>query len=283
MKYTPKALDIMKMRLFLLLLLNSLITFGQKDTIFYFSKLAKVVGTKDSAMYSSELTRDKKGKLILKENKLSDSKWINYINYEVQKVSDTAYNFIPAKKGQTAYLRSYTRRKDGFYVREYTNSVLIGEGMSKTLFPLIKEGYWKDYRQFTGRVMKESIYKENQVISNKYWALDGSCINDVFTCAEQDPTYEGGESELLNFIAKNLNYPSSARDRNISGRVILLFVLTNEGNIRGIDFLAHVDAELDLEALRVIKLIPSEKWHPAEINNKKVNYFYAVPITFTLR
>jgi hypothetical protein len=272
----------MKMRLFLLLLLNSLIAFGQKDTIFYFSKLAKVVGTKDSAIYSSELTRDKKGKLVLKENKLSDNKWINYITYEIIKVSDTTFNFVSTTKGKTAILRSYAKKNEGFYVKEYTNSVLSGEGMSKTLFPLIKEGYWKDYRQFTGKVMKESIYKENQLISNKYWALDGSCINDVFTCADKDPIFEGGESELLKFVSNNLKYPPSARDNNISGRVILLFVLTKEGNISGIDFLEHVDPEIDLEALRVINLIPAEKWHPAEINNKKVNYFYAIPITFTL-
>lgn len=273
----------MEMRFFVILLFSSLITFGQKDTIFYFSRLNKVVGTKDSAVCSSELCRDKKAKFILRENMFSDNKWINYITYEVQKVSDTAYNFIPTKKGQTAYLRSYTKRKDGFYVREYINSVLNAEGMSKTMFPLIKEGYWKDFRQFTGKVMKESIYNENQVISNKYWALDGTCINDVFTCADKNPNYEGGESELLKFIAKNLNYPPASRDRNISGRVILLFVLTKEGNIRGIDFLTHVDPEIDLEALRVINLIPSEKWQPAEINNKKVNFFYAIPINFTLR
>jgi hypothetical protein len=273
----------MKMRFFLIFIFSSLIAYGQKDTILYFSRLDKVVGTKDSAIYSSELTRDEKGKLILKENRFYDNKWINYNNYEVHKVSDTAYNFISTQKGNSAILRSYTRRDEGFYVREYINSILSDEGMSKTMFPLIREGYWKEYRKFTVKAMKESIYKENQLISNKYWALDGTCINDVFTCADKDPVYKGGESELLKFISKNLDYPPSARDRNISGRVILLFVLTKEGNIRGIDFLAHVNPELDLEALRVINLIPSDKWQPAEINNKKVNYFYAVPINFMLR
>jgi hypothetical protein len=273
----------MKMPCFVLLLFSSLIVSGQNDTIFYFSRLAKVVGTKDSAMYSSELNRDKKGKLILKENRLFNNKWINYNTYEVNQISDTAYNFISAQKGSSAILRTYTRKNEGFYVREYTNSVLSSEGMSKTMFPLIQEGYWKDYRKFNGKVMKESIYKDSQLISNKYWTLDGTCINDVFTCADKDPSYQGGESELLKFISKNLNYPVSARDRNISGRVILLFVLTKEGNIRGIDFLTHVDPQIDLEALRVINLIPPDKWQPAEINNKKVNYFYAVPINFILR
>jgi Gram-negative bacterial TonB protein C-terminal len=273
----------MKLRYFVFFLLSSLLVSGQNDTIFYFSRLAKVVGTKDSASYSSELTRDKKAKLILKENRLFDNKWINYDSYAIQKVNDTAYNFISAKKGSKAILRTYTRKNNGFYVREYTNSVLSSEGLSKTIFPLIYEGYWKDYRQFNGKVMKESIYKDNQLISNKYWALDGTCINDVFICADKDPTYQEGESELLKFIAKNLRYPVSARDRNISGKVILMFVLTKEGNIRGIDFLTHVDPQIDLEALRVINLIPPDKWQPAEINNKKVNFFYAIPINFELR
>jgi periplasmic protein TonB len=272
----------MKLRFLAFLVFSSSIAIGQKDTTFYFSKLDKVVGTKDSAFYSSELTSNKKGKLILKDNILSDNKWTNYNTYEVEKVNDTTYNFISSPNGKSAYLRSYQRKPDGFYVREYINSILTREGISKTIFPLIKEGNWKDYRKFTGKVMIESIYKNNQLISNKYWALDGTCIIDVFTCAEKNPAYEGGDSELLKFISKNINYPPSARDRNISGRVILLFVLTKEGKIRGIDFLGHVDPAIDLEALRVINLIPPEKWQPAEINHKKVNFFYMIPINFTL-
>jgi hypothetical protein len=272
----------MKLQLVAILLLNFLVIKGQNDTILYFSKLNKVVDSKDNAFYYSKLIRNKKGNLVLKEYELKNNKWIDKNELEIHKETDSSYAYVYNSKNRIHSI-SFKKRNNGFYIKEYINSILIREGLSKTLFPQIRDGQWKEYRQFNGEIMTEDEYKDNQLITNKFWALDGTCISDVFNYVDKDPEYEGGESELLKFISKSCHYPQEARDENISGRVIALFVLTKDGNIKGIEIIGRVYYLLDLEAIRVLNLIPSEKWKPAEIDNMKVNMFYMIPISFNLR
>jgi hypothetical protein len=55
-----------------------------------------------------------------------------------------------------------------------------------------------------------------------------------------------------------------------------------DGSINGIDFVQRTHYLLDLEALRVINLIPKSKWKPAEINGQKVNTPIMIPINFNI-
>jgi TonB family protein len=126
------------------------------------------------------------------------------------------------------------------------------------------------------------VYKDNQLISNKYRVADGTYINDVFNYVDKNPEYEGGYSELLKYIGENTEYPEKARANKITGRVVVMFILMQDGSIQGIDFLQRVDLLLDFEALRVVSTIPKNKWKPAEIGNKKVNTPVMIPITFSI-
>jgi periplasmic protein TonB len=99
---------------------------------------------------------------------------------------------------------------------------------------------------------------------------------------KKPPAYKGGDSALLRFIGENTIYPQKAKDNNITGRVIVTFVLMKDGSIQGIDLYQRVHHILDLEAIRVVNSIPKDKWIPAEINGEKVNTAYLIPITFRL-
>lgn len=273
----------MKIWIFIMLFFCSDLVYGQNDTIFYYSKLNRVVYSKDSAYYSAEITKNNKGKYILTENIKSDRKWEKTETYKIQNMCDTSYDLISITHKNYNEHWTFNKTDSGYYLKEFVKSDLLREGFSKTKLPLVFEGNWKEYHRYNHKITVESIYKENQLISNKYWTLSGTCINDVFRFVDKEPSYEGGYSELQKFINSNIHYPQTARDNNIMGRVILRFVLTKEGKISGIDFLGHVNPDIDLEAIRVIKLIPEEKWTPAEIDNKKVNTFLSLPITFELR
>ena len=56
----------------------------------------------------------------------------------------------------------------------------------------------------------------------------------------------------------------------------------NDGTITGIRILKNVHLLLDLEAVRVINSIPKNKWKPAEIDGRKVNFPMMIPINFAL-
>lgn len=120
------------------------------------------------------------------------------------------------------------------------------------------------------------------------WDIDSSDktivqeIDDqVFSSVERWPEYPGGEQALFNFIEENKQYPQSAIDMGIEGRVILRFVIDEEGMINNIQVVRGVHPDLDKEALRVAKLM--SKWTPGEINGKKVKVYHTLPVAFRLR
>lgn len=104
--------------------------------------------------------------------------------------------------------------------------------------------------------------------------------NQVFLSVEQMPEYPGGEEQLFKFIQTNLLYPSDARAKNITGIVYVAFVVGKEGLVEDIKILKSVDPALDVEAMRVIKLLP--KWKPGYQNGKAARVQYQVPIKFKI-
>jgi TonB family protein len=101
-----------------------------------------------------------------------------------------------------------------------------------------------------------------------------------FVVVEEMPMFPGGDSALLAWIKNNTKYPESAKAKGIEGRVIIRFCVTDVGGIDRVSVLKGVDADLDAEAIRVVKSLPTFK--PGKQGGKPVNVWYMVPITFGL-
>jgi TonB family protein len=272
----------MRLKFSILLILCTLIGRAQNDTVIYYSKLFKAGVSKNEAFYYCEVKKGKKGNYTLREFALVDNKWKKVYEGSMNKETDSTFSFFQISNKKQIYIRSITKKDSGFYIRDNLNSRLYEEGLSKTIFPLIKNGPWRHYNSVDGKIFIEAEYKDNQLITNKYWNPDGTYINDVFSYVDKYPEYEGGDYELLNFVAQNTRYPEKAKDNNITGRVILSFVVMKDGSIQGIRFVQRVNFLLDVEALRVVNSIPPNKWKPAEIGNKKVNMPVMIPINFSI-
>ncbi len=110
----------------------------------------------------------------------------------------------------------------------------------------------------------------------------GSDENMVYTEVDSMPEFAGGDQEIINFIAKNTTYPEKAKEKNITGKVIVRFIVEKDGTVAGAEILKSVDPLLDAEALRVVCSLPKfEK--PAMKDGKIVRVLYMVPITFALQ
>ena len=83
------------------------------------------------------------------------------------------------------------------------------------------------------------------------------------------------------FLQKNLKYPGFAVEANVSGKVIVNFVIDEEGKIISATILKGVGYGCDEEALRVIKLMP--KWTPGLKNGKPVKVSFSQAIVFRLQ
>lgn len=100
----------------------------------------------------------------------------------------------------------------------------------------------------------------------------------VFTAVEQMPQFPGGEEELMKYVSSNIKYPSMAMENAIQGRVVVKFVVTKTGKIGEVKVVRSKDPDLDKEAVRVVKSLPS--FIPGKMNGQAVNVWYTLPITF---
>lgn len=105
----------------------------------------------------------------------------------------------------------------------------------------------------------------------------GAPAPSVFNYVEQmpQPPYDFGK-----YLSENIHYPDSAREKNIEGRVIIRFVVNEDGHISDCAIVKSVSGDCDTEALRVIKNMPA--WKPGRQNGKEVKVYYNQPISFKL-
>jgi bla regulator protein blaR1 len=106
-------------------------------------------------------------------------------------------------------------------------------------------------------------------------------IHEPYTVVEEMPEFPGGDAALLRYIAENTNYPETAKEQNIQGKVIIRFCITPDGGVSLVSVLKGVSPDLDAEALRVVNSLPLFK--PGRQGGKQVPVWYMVPISFALK
>ena len=104
---------------------------------------------------------------------------------------------------------------------------------------------------------------------------------EIFQIVEEMPSFPGGESKLMEFVAKNIKYPQIARETGIQGRVFVGFVVEPDGSISNVKLLRGIGGGCDEEAMRVIKSLP--KWKPGKQRGKAVRVSYQIPVFFKLQ
>ena len=105
--------------------------------------------------------------------------------------------------------------------------------------------------------------------------------NKVFDVVEEQPSFPGGQSALMQWLHDNIKYPVIAAENGIEGRVIVQFVVSKNGSISDVRVARGVDPSLDKEAVRVVSNMP--KWTPGKQNGTTVNVRYTLPVTFKLQ
>ena len=110
---------------------------------------------------------------------------------------------------------------------------------------------------------------------------EGNDEGTIFEVVEVNPAFPGGDEALMEYLKKNLKYPSIAQDNGIQGRVLVQFVVNKDGSIVEPQVIRSVDPSLDKEAMRVVSAMP--KWTPGRQRGKPVRVRFTLPVTFRLR
>ena len=103
---------------------------------------------------------------------------------------------------------------------------------------------------------------------------------EIFGMVEEMPGFPGGEVKLMEFIAKNINYPKEAIEKGIEGRVFVGFIIDVDGSVTDVKLLRGIGGGCDEEAVRVVKSLP--KWRPAKQNGVFSRVSYQIPVNFKL-
>ena len=101
-----------------------------------------------------------------------------------------------------------------------------------------------------------------------------------YDVVEQMPEFPGGPKALMTYFATHVVYPQDAEEQGLQGRVVVTFIVNEDGSVSDAKVMRSISPSLDAEALRLVDEMP--KWEPGVQSGKKVRVKFTVPITFRL-
>jgi protein TonB len=101
-----------------------------------------------------------------------------------------------------------------------------------------------------------------------------------FHVIEDKPGFPGGDAALLEWLGKNIGYPTIARESGIHGTVYLQFVVDRDGSITDIRIVRDIGGGCAEAAVQGVRRMP--KWTPGKQRGNPVRVQYTLPVRFTL-
>lgn len=95
------------------------------------------------------------------------------------------------------------------------------------------------------------------------------------------PQFKGGLNKMYKFLGANISYPSDASKNRVTGKVIVSFVVGEDGGLSDYKIEQGVLKSLDNEAMRVIKKM-NGLWEPGTQKGRKISVRYKLPINFDI-
>jgi protein TonB len=105
--------------------------------------------------------------------------------------------------------------------------------------------------------------------------------DSIYSMVDRMPQFQGGQDEMLKWLAKNMKYPEVAIEESSTATVFVSFIVEASGEIGEITVFKSNNTPFETEALRLIRSMP--KWEPGVCNKKKVPVKMNYPLKFGLQ
>lgn len=103
----------------------------------------------------------------------------------------------------------------------------------------------------------------------------------VYEIAERMPKFRGKDlNEFGRWLSLEVNYPREVSQRNIEGRVLVSFIIEQDGEISNPIIRESPHEALSREVLKAVKKSP--RWEPGINKNNRVRCMVIVPVIFKL-
>ena len=103
--------------------------------------------------------------------------------------------------------------------------------------------------------------------------------DSVRTVVEEMPTLLPDNSTAFAAMTQEMTYPESAKEAGAEGRVLVQFVVDEEGDVADPEVTRGVHEALDAEALRVVETL---RFRPGRQDGEPVKVEMTMPFTFRL-
>ena len=99
--------------------------------------------------------------------------------------------------------------------------------------------------------------------------------NERKTCAQK---------RMLEYIYKEIEYPSIARETGIEGTVVIRFYVDEQGSVKSPEILKEIGGGCAKEALRVVKKMSDlpDRWTPGKQRGRAVKVYFNLPVKYKL-
>lgn len=226
----------------------------------------------------------------LTQKKKSDGQFLNGNRYGIWKYYDSTGKINETQKilGDTENSIALSTLYDSLGRKLEEGNILDRERM----------GEWK-YYDSTGKIngqcnyvkgIKEGdatdYYPSGAVRRREHYSLgkmtQGNCYTEDGKETEYYPKFLPPEPavNIPQYLARNIRYPTNAINKNIMGRVIVKFLLTEDGSITDVKVVKGIGGGCDEEAIRVVANMP--KWKPGKSENNPIRVFFTLPISFKM-
>ena len=134
-------------------------------------------------------------------------------------------------------------------------------------------------------------------LSSVLWASALFAQGNILTVVEEMPVFPNcknipteserrvcSQKELLSYIYSNIQYPDSARKKDIQGLVVISFVVNEEGKVEQFKILKDIGEGCGDAAIKVIENMNKLEmiWQPGRQEGKIVKVKYNIPVKFKI-
>jgi len=174
--------------------------------------------------------------------------------------------YLPEKKQNATVSASNTQLKTTPILEQlpidiHPNIGVISVGNPLSNLPAdeaVLEGYSDDEFEYTGEVLHISAVSEAA-------------------------SFIGGTEKMYAYIQEHLQFPKEALQQGVSGRVVIAFVVEQNGKLSQIKVLScnPQGYGFEREAIRIIEKM-SGQWKPARQGDRSVRMMFKMPVVFEL-
>lgn len=124
-------------------------------------------------------------------------------------------------------------------------------------------------------VEKEQVIPLDSIQELAWQKPKSDTVFEVFHLQKQ-PAFPGGEKELLKFLAESLRWPKGCGDMNITGAIVVRFVIDTVGNCSDVKILKTPGKCFEPMVADIFAKMPC--WGPGERAGRRVRTRFALPI-----